>query len=149
MGDQVVTVEREIGARAADIFAVIADASRHHEIDGSGTVVGPRPGRSTTLRLHSTFGMSMKLGVPYSMANEVVEFDQDRRIAWRTTGPGLLRRVIGGRVWRYELEPLNGGRSTRVTESWDISGDKQRFMLQRGPAPKQAAESMTKTLERL
>ncbi len=27
--------------------------------------------------------------------------------------------MIGGRIWRYDLEPVEGG--TLVTETWDIS----------------------------
>jgi hypothetical protein len=27
--------------------------------------------------------------------------------------------VFGGRIWRYELEPVDGG--TRVRESWDLT----------------------------
>ena len=40
-------------------------------------------------------------GLPYQTPNEVVEFEQDRRIAWKTTG---LNGLVGGRIWRYELE---------------------------------------------
>ena len=38
MGDTVVSVERVIDAPAAAIFAIVADPSRHPEIDGSGSV---------------------------------------------------------------------------------------------------------------
>ena len=43
---------------------------------------------SQRLVLGSRFGMSMKMGIPYSMVSEVVEFDETRRIAWQTRGPG-------------------------------------------------------------
>jgi hypothetical protein len=36
----------------------------------------------------STFGMSMQMGVPYSMTNTVIEFELDRRIARRTVQSG-------------------------------------------------------------
>jgi hypothetical protein len=91
--------------------------------------------------------MSMKLGVPYSMSNRVIEFEPDKRIAWQTTFAGPLGRFVGGRIWRYELEESGGG--TLVRETWDISEDKQRFMLKTGPVGKQTKEAMTKTLERL
>ena len=94
-----------------------------------------------------TFGMHMKLGVPYSMKNTVIEFEPDRRIAWQTVLSGPLGRFIGGRIWRYELEEVDGG--TRVTETWDISQDKQSFFLKNGKVAEQTAGSMTKTLERL
>ncbi len=142
-----VSVDRVIKAPAASIFDVVADASRHPEIDGSGSVVRPRgtlPGRLT---MGSTFGMHMKLGVPYTMKNTVIEFEPDHRIAWQTVLSGPLGRFIGGRIWRYELEDVDGG--TKVTESWDISQDKQAFFLKSGKVAEQTAGSMSKTLERL
>jgi hypothetical protein len=147
VGDKVVSVERVVKAPAADIFAIVADASRHPDIDGSGSVQHLKPGATRHLSLGSTFGMSMKLGVPYSMTNKVIEYEQDKRIAWQTVLSGPLGRFVGGRIWRYEFEGADGG--TLVRESWDISQDKQRFMLRAGPVAKQTAEAMTKTLGRL
>jgi hypothetical protein len=147
MGDTVVSVERVIKAPAADIFAIVADASRHPEIDGSGSVKELKQGAPQQLALGSTFGMSMKLGVPYSMSNKVIEFEPDKRIAWQTTFAGRLGRLIGGRIWRYQLEAADGG--TLVRETWDISEDKQRFMLKAGPVGKQTKDAMTRTLARL
>jgi len=143
----VVSVDRVIKAPAAAIFAVVADASRHPEIDGSGTVVKAKEGAPHRLTLGSTFGMSMKMGVPYSMANTVIEFEPDRRIAWQTVLSGPLGRFIGGRIWRYQFEDVDGG--TKVTETWDISQDKQRVFLKHGKVGQQTAASMSKTLDRL
>ena len=143
----VVSVDRVIKAPAAAIFAVVADASRHPEIDGSGTVVKAKDGAPQRLTLGSTFGMSMKMGVPYSMTNTVIEFEPDRRIAWQTVLAGPLGRFIGGRIWRYQFEDVDGG--TKVTETWDISQDKQRVFLKHGKVGQQTAESMSKTLDRL
>jgi uncharacterized protein YndB with AHSA1/START domain len=147
MDGNVVSVERIIAAPPAALFAVVADANRHPEIDGSGTVVKTKSGTPQKLSLGSTFSMSMKMGVPYSMSNTVIEFEQDRRIAWQTVLPGPLGRLVGGRVWRYQFEAVEGG--TKVTESWDISKDKQAFFLRRGKAGSGTAAAMTKTLERL
>ena len=147
MESDMVTVERVIAAPASDIFAIVSDTSRHSEIDGSGAVVKPKAGAPRELTLGSTFGMSMKAGVPYSMSNTVIEFEQDRRIAWKTVLSGFLGRYIGGRIWRYEFEPVEGG--TLVRESWDISEDKQSTFLRRGKLPSATADGMTKTLERL
>jgi hypothetical protein len=143
----VVTVERLIAAPASDIFRIVSDVGHHPEIDGSGAVVKPKGGVPGALTLGSTFGMSMKAGVPYSMSNTVIEFEQDRRIAWKTVLSGFLGRYIGGRIWRYELEPVEGG--TLVRESWDISQDKQSTFLRRGKLPSATADGMTKTLESL
>ena len=147
MATSTVSVERVIKAPPSAIFAIISDASRHPEIDGSGSVVKPKPGAPERLALGSTFGMSMKLGVPYSMSNTVIEFEPDRRLAWQTTLSGSLGRIVGGRIWRYELEEVDGG--TKVTETWDITQDKQRFFLKYGPVASQTAQAMTKTLKRL
>jgi Polyketide cyclase / dehydrase and lipid transport len=143
----VVSVERVIAAPAADLFAIVADANRHPEIDGSGAVVKAKAGTPQLLTLGATFGMSMKAGVPYSMSNTVIEFEQDRRIAWKTVLSGFLGRYIGGRIWRYEFEPVVGG--TLVRESWDVSQDKQATFLRRGKLPSTTAEGMSKTLEHL
>jgi len=143
----VVSVKRVIKAPPSAIFAIISDVSRHPEIDGSGSVVGTKPGAPQELALGTTFGMSMKLGLPYSMSNRVIEYEPDRRLAWQTTLSGPLGRFIGGRIWRYELETVDGG--TKVTETWDITQDKQGFLLKYGPVASQTAQSMTKTLKRL
>ena len=132
---------------AAALFAVVADATRHPEIDGSGQLVKAKDGAAHQLAMGSTFGMSMKMGLPYSMSNTVVEFEQDRRIAWRTVQAGPLGRFLGGRIWRYEFEPVDG--ATLVTESWDISQDKQAFFLKHHKVGQHTAASMSKTLDRL
>jgi len=142
-----VSVNRVIKAPAAAIFDVVADASRHPEIDGSGSVVRPKGVVPQRLSLGATFGMHMKLGVPYSMSNTVIEFEPDRRIAWQTVLAGPLGRFVGGRIWRYELEEADGG--TKVTETWDISQDKQAFLLKNAKVGQQTAGSMSKTLDRL
>jgi uncharacterized protein YndB with AHSA1/START domain len=152
-----ISVERVIDAPADQIFALIADAGRHYSFDGSGTVDrSAEP--SQPLTLGSRFGMSMRgrpetLFLPYRTTNTVVEFEADRRIAWKTTvGPLGL---IGGRIWRYELEPVDGASATSgpgrtlVRETWDISTDRQRLMLRMGSTPKQAEDGMRATLERI
>jgi uncharacterized protein YndB with AHSA1/START domain len=143
----VVSVDRIIQAPPAALFAIVADATRHPEIDGSGQLVKPKEGASQHLTLGSTFGMSMKMGVPYTVTNTVIEFEQDRRIAWQTVLAGPLGRFLGGRIWRYELHPVEGG--TKVTESWDLSQDKQAFFLKNPKVGQHTAASMSKTLDRL
>ncbi|MET0467244.1 MAG: SRPBCC family protein [Aeromicrobium sp.] len=138
-----ITVERTIKAPAASIFALLADAAKHPEFDGSGTVRGTRQA-SRPLTLGTKFGMAMHMGVGYSTSNEVVEFEPDRRIAWRTTG---AKGLVGGRIWRYELEPTADG--TLVSETWDISQDRQRFVLKLTKMPAAAKNGMRKTLDRL
>jgi hypothetical protein len=143
----VVSVSRVIDAPASALFAVVADAGRHPEIDGSGALVKLKEGPPQQLSLGSTFGMKMKMGVPYTMSNTVIEFEPDKRLAWKTVLSGPLGRLIGGRIWRYEFEPVPGG--TRVTESWDVSEDKQRLFLATDKVAAATADSMTKSLARL
>ena len=143
----VISVDRIINAPPAALFAVVADATRHPEIDGSGQLVKAKDGAPQQLALGSTFGMSMKMGVPYTVTNTVIEFEQDRRIAWQTVLAGPLGRFLGGRIWRYELETVDGG--TKVTESWDLSQDKQAFFLKNPKIGQHTAASMSKSLDRL
>ena len=130
MDGWVLTVERMIRVTPEVIFDVLADPSRHALIDGSGMLQGASAGASPRLSLGSTFGMSMKLGVRYSTVSTVVEFEENRRIAWQTGPKGKLERFVAGRIWRYDLEPRDGG--TLVRESWDITGDHQRYFLRLG-----------------
>jgi hypothetical protein len=147
MQGDVVSVERVVPADPEAIFDLVADAAKHPVIDGSGSVVQVKADAPQRLSLGATFGMSMKLGVPYSMVNTVVEFENNRRIAWQARPPGILGRVTAGRIWRYELEPVEGG--TRVRESWDVSEDHQRFFLKLGPIPERTRINMEKTLARI
>jgi uncharacterized protein YndB with AHSA1/START domain len=142
-GRDVVSVSRVIDAPPDAIFAVLADPRRHKDFDGSGSV-GDAKDLPDRLRLGSTFGMSMKMIVPYSMVNEVVEFEDDRRIAWEPHMKAVAW-LSGGRIWRYELEPVDGG--TRVTETWDISKEKSRAFIR--SAGKKARRDMEATLSRL
>jgi uncharacterized protein YndB with AHSA1/START domain len=133
----VVSVERVIPATPEAIFDLIADASRHPDIDGSGTVKQVKAGGPARLSAGATFGMSMHMGVRYSMVNTVVEFEDNRRIAWKAAPGGLVGRFAGGRIWRYELEPVEGP-PTGVPED---GRDGQQDPIQHGsdPGPHRAA----------
>jgi len=145
--DDVASVERVIAAPPEQIFDLLADPARHREIDGSGTVRDAKGG-TERLALGSKFGMSMKMGIPYSMTSEVIEFEENRRIAWQTRPPySWAEKLGGGRIWRYELEPVDGG--TRVTESWDVSREVglTKSLVARGR--EHTIENMEKTLARI
>lgn len=110
MADLNESASTRIDAKPAVVFAILADPRQHERIDGSGTVKGGVTGPDR-LELGSQFSMKMKQGAPYTMKNTVVEFTEDRLIAWRHIG---LHR------WRYELSlSVDGG--TDVTETWDLS----------------------------
>lgn len=146
MQGNVLSVDRVIPSGADAIFDLLADASRHRDIDGSGSLVGAKPDAPQRLSLGATFGMSMKIGVPYSMVNTVIEFEENRRIAWQARPRGIGGKLAGGRIWRYELEPEGSG--TRVRESWDLSEDKQRAVL-RVIAANATKRAMEQTLQRI
>ena len=136
--ERVVSVSRVIDASPEAIFDVLADPARHGDIDGSGMVQNVR-GESKRLALGSSFGMDMKLGpLTYRISNEVVEFEENRLIAWAH---------FGGHRWRYELEPVEGG--TKVTESFDWSTAKVPKAIELMGYPKKHPANMTATLDRL
>jgi Polyketide cyclase / dehydrase and lipid transport len=148
MKGYVLSVERLIRAEPGVIFDVLSDATKHSLIDGSGMLQGAADGAPERLALGVTFGMGMKMVMRYSTVNRVVEFEQDRRIAWQTGPTGTWGRVLAGRIWRYQLDPADGG--TRVVESWDITPDHQRVLLKLGDIYSgKTRRDMERTLARL
>jgi hypothetical protein len=135
-----VSRSKVIGASADAIFDVLANPSRHHEIDGSGSVQGARVDAPSRLFRGAKFGMSMKIGVPYNMENTVVEFVENRTIAWKH---------FGGHVWRYDLEPVADGSTTKVTETFDWSTSNSKWFLRLIAAPARNGRSIEKTLDRI
>jgi hypothetical protein len=135
-----ISVSRVIKADAQKIFDVLADPKMHPVIDGGGTVRSSHKGNPERLSLGAKFGMNMRLGTPYPIVNTVVEFDEGKRIGWCH---------VAKNVWRYELEPADGG--TRVTETFDPTGARPgvaTFASVFGFKKRNQA-SMEKTLERL
>jgi uncharacterized protein YndB with AHSA1/START domain len=148
MDGNTVSVERIIKASPDKIFALLADAGKHASFDGSDSV-NHASQQSVPLSEGTKFGMAMRgrretLFIPYRTTNTVIEYEPDRRIAWQTVGLGGL---IGGRIWRYELNPADGG--TLVRETWDVSQDKQKRMITSGSVPKQTEDGMRATLDRI
>lgn len=134
-----VSVSRQIDASPEEIFDVLAHPARHSEIDGSGTVKDSRDGQQLRLSPGAKFSMDMRLGLPYRIKNTVVEFEEGRLIAWRH---------FGRHIWRYELEPVDGG--TIVRETWDISREAtlSRPIVRRLMGA-QTRINMARTLERI
>jgi uncharacterized protein YndB with AHSA1/START domain len=110
--DQLISESTTIDAPPSVVFAILADPRQHNRIDGSGSVGSVLAGPDRITAKGQTFTVRMKLfGVPYVIRNRVVEFEADRRIAWRH---------FTANRWRYELEPTADG-GTRVTETFDTS----------------------------
>jgi uncharacterized protein YndB with AHSA1/START domain len=133
-----VTRDIVVDAPPSAVFDVLADPRAHGEFDGSGTVRAAISGPAR-LSLGDRFGMSMRLGVPYTIKNEVVEFEEGRRIAWRH---------VGHHRWRYELEPAGEG-STRVSETFDWSTSRAPKVLELLRYPATNTRGIEATLPRL
>lgn len=136
--ERMYSVERLIHAPAEAIFAILTDASKHCEIDGSGTLV-----RLTTsnapLTLGSTFSMRIKSGISYTVKNRVLEFEENRLITWAHWQ---------GQRWSYALEPQEGD-STLVRETFNWSTTKLPWIIESLGVPRKNAGFMEKTLENL
>ena len=137
MSAQQVSRDIVVDAAPSAVFALLADPRQHAGFDGSGMVRGSVAGPDR-LGLGSTFGMSMRWGLPYSIRNTVVEFEEDRRIAWRHAGRHR---------WRYELEPVDGG--TRVTETFDWSTALSPRVIELLGWRDRASRAIERTLPRL
>ena len=138
MTERIERAQRLIPASAQEIFDLLADPRLHAAIDGSGTVREAHPDAPTRLSLGAKFGMKMRQGVPYSMTNEVVEFDEPTRIAWRH---------LGGHIWRYTLEPADDG--TLVTEEFDWGPSRAPWFLRLSNSIGRNRKAIDATLTRL
>ena len=136
--DKVVCGIRFVPAEPQAIFDLLADPSQHATIDGSGSVRSSAPDAPDRLTLGSKSSMSMKLGLPYKITNEVVEFDEPSLIAWQH---------MGKHIWRYRLRPVEGG--TEVTEEFDFRPARSATALKLTGTPKRNAKSIEATLDRL
>jgi hypothetical protein len=150
-----VTVSRRIQAPAADIFQILADPSRHLDLDGSGMLRGTSSAIITGVG--DVFVMKMffsELG-DYEMNNHVVEYELNRRIGWepeagighRDAAPDSSAQSRWGHRWSYELA-ADGPDATIVTEIYDCSRapEAQREGMRNGTV---WVEAMASTLERL
>lgn len=135
---KIVSRSHFVAATAQQIFDLLADPRQHHVIDGSGSVRSARIDAPARLSAGAKFSMNMRIGLPYRITNEVVEFDEPRRIAWRH---------FGGHIWRYIIEETNGG--CTVTEQFDWEHNKSPLMLTVMNAQARNAKSIEATLERL
>jgi hypothetical protein len=81
----------------------------------------------------------MKVMVPYRIQNEVVEFEEGRRIAWQH---------MGKHRWRYELEVVDAN-TTIVTETFDARTARIPAALKLMNAYNNNLKSIIATLPRL
>lgn len=127
-----------INAPAETIFDLLADPRRHQELDGTQTITGIISGPKR-LSLGARFGMKMHLGVHYRIMNTVVEYEENRLIAWRH---------LGRWRWRYELRPISPN-STEVTETFDGTTSISQLWLKVRKAYPWVQMAVAKSLVRL
>ena len=82
--------------------------------------------------------MKMRLGLPYRIKNRVLEFEENRLIAWGH---------LGGHRWRFELQA--SGSQTLVRETFDWSTSRWPFMIELARYPRRHKKNIEATLERL
>jgi uncharacterized protein YndB with AHSA1/START domain len=130
---------RVINAPAGQIFELLADPTKHAELDGSGSVAGSVSTDSRRLELGSRFGMRMRLGLPYSIRNTVVEFEDGSLIAWRH---------FSGHRWRWQLRDRGDG-SSEVTETFDWSTARSPRVIELMGFPERNRQGIEATLDGL
>ena len=133
------SARRLVPAPATEVFELLATPARHPLIDGSGTVTDVQERTPERLSAGARFGMEMRWGLRYKILNEVVEFEEGRRIAWRH---------FGGHVWRWVLVPVDD-QATEVIEEFDASSSRAPFVLRLMGAQRRNQRSIEQTLDRL
>lgn len=140
--DGVLLVERVVNAPARSVFDVLAVPPRHAEIAGSETLLRGSTQGPDRLFLGAVFTVGMRLwGVGYLSTNEVVEYEEDLRIAWRTQSVVAGRTAAGGQVWRYQLSGHDGHLLVRHECEWERSNIAPLLALSGYPRRTQLAMS--------
>ncbi|GAB97528.1 hypothetical protein BJY21_001802 [Kineosphaera limosa] len=140
-GERRVAYCARVHADAHELWAMLANPHRHHEVDGSGTVkptvIGPRE-----LILGDRFRVDMAMyGIPYSITSTVTDLVPGAVVEWRHPG---------GHRWRWEFEPVDDG-ATLVTEIFDYTGSPGPVAaaLERLKRPARNADSIRESLANL
>lgn len=124
-----------VAAPVAEVFDFIRRPANHAAISGDGSVQG-ETGGARVLGSGDRFGMKMRIGLPYQVGSKVVEFEENRLIAWAH---------FSGHRWRWQLEPLDDGR-TRVTETFDLSTARLPIALRLVGLPKGHENNLRKSV---
>jgi uncharacterized protein YndB with AHSA1/START domain len=158
MTDPSITESRDINASATRIFSILSDPALQPEVDGTGMLRSAVDNQVIT-RVGDVFFIEMTHWDRgnYVMENHVVEFEQDRRIAWEPVAVTSESHNFDSdtdnpepRYWGWQLEPLSEER-TRVTESFDGSrlSDGLRKFISDGEFWRPAMVTSLGNLERL
>ncbi len=127
-----------INAPVSTVFSVVANPRMHAVIDGTKSVRSVIKGPEK-LALGEKFGMNMHIGIDYRITNTVIEYEENKRIAWRH---------VGRWIWRYEFTELSPNQ-TVVTESFDGTKTPLNWWLRARKAYPYVQKAVAKTLVRL
>ncbi|MGO1181618.1 MAG: SRPBCC family protein [Micrococcaceae bacterium] len=116
-GSMAISYAITVNANADELWRLLADPHRHHEVDGSGTVK-PKVTGPHQLSVGDEFSVHMVMyRVPYVMKLVTTAAEPGRLIEWKHPG---------GHRWRWEFETLDNDTNdaettprTRVTETFD------------------------------
>lgn len=101
-----------INAPVEELFDIVSNPHRHHEIDGSGTVGTIVSGTERMIE-GEPFTMKMRqFGMDYKTNSTPTQVRENEIVEWQ---------VAGRQKWRWEFKPLDQNR-TEVTETWDVDG---------------------------
>lgn len=119
---QVVSASGVIEAAAAEVFEQIADPALQPAWDGNNNLAEAAPGQ----RVHAVGDVFVMRNAGGKVRhNHVVEFEEGRLIAWRPAEEG---RPPFGQLWRWQLTPLDDGRTEVVhTYDWTELHDESRL----------------------
>ena len=122
-------ITRTVDASPEQLFAVLADPSKHTEIDGSAMLRGlsGHPAQVTKVGDEFTLNMNNDILGDYQMLNTVTTFEPNRVIGWSPTlyppdgyTDKLGEMKPGGHTYTWRLEPAGDGQTT-VTQTYDWS----------------------------
>jgi uncharacterized protein YndB with AHSA1/START domain len=139
-GPKAVSRSVQVAAPVGDVFALIVDPHRHHELDGSGTVRDADVKGPHHLEVGDKFTVGMtQYGLPYQITSTTTAVEPDRLVEWQ--------HPLGHR-WRWELAEVSPG-TTKVTETFDYSTAKLPFIIGLLGFQKKNAEGIESTLQGL
>lgn len=138
-GPRRVVRQAYVDGRARDLYLILANPHRHHEVDGSRSVkrdvIGPRE-----LQVGDRFRVPMRMfGVPYAITSTCTDLRSERLVEWRHPA---------GHRWRWEFVPQAEG-GTLVTETFDYTTSKFPKLIEFLRAPQRNGKGIKKSLVRL
>lgn len=154
MSSSAIRVTRTVDASPEQLFALLADPSRHVEIDGADMLRGLADQVPPISGVGDVFVMNMHNQVlgDYQMRNTVTVYEQDRALGWAPElhpPDGYTDKLGGmqasGHTYTWQLEPAGPGRTT-VTQTYDWSGVGDEGF--RGLFPMLTEQQLTDSIER-